>query len=81
MKVTGEKSRIRIQILFLRYGSGDQDPYQIVKNPENWSVRLYTVYFTRGKNFIVLSFIVATNITKLKIILFLNRKRKTFEPI
>jgi hypothetical protein len=35
----------------------------------------------RGKNFFDLPFIVATNITKLKITLFLNRKRKKCEPI
>jgi hypothetical protein len=35
----------------------------------------------RGKKFFDLPFIVATNITKLKITLFLNRKRKKYEPI
>ncbi len=34
-----------------------------------------------GKKFVLLPFFVATKITKLKIILILNWRRKIFEPI
>ncbi len=34
-----------------------------------------------GKKLVAFPFLAATNFTKLKILLFFNRKRKKFEPI
>jgi hypothetical protein len=56
-------------------GSRIPDPASRILDPK-------TATKVRGvKKFVALPFFVATNVTKLKIILFLNWRRKTYGPI